>query len=283
MPPAWRDIAVFLDASPTGEKIGRQAAALARRHKAHLIAIYGLSSEGETIAAEGYVRGEVAINQVLERHRRSNERRLLAAGRRFAELTHEYEISSEFRAVWRDRSDDDAVLRALHCDLIVSAHPKPPDLPSNWSAERLLMITGTPVLLIPRTWTGEVIGDNVLIAWNRSREARRAANDAMPFIAAARANTILTVDGDRHPEHFGDDPGANLLQHLARHDAKAEVVHAASDGAPVAGIVLGQAAERGANLVVIGAYSRPRTSELLFGGVTRSLLAAAQIPVFISR
>src|SRR3546814_1874158 len=58
-------------------------------------------------------------------------------------------ICSEFRIVWRDSALDDGVLRALHCDLIVAAHPKPMDLPSSWSAERLLLVTGIPVLLIP--------------------------------------------------------------------------------------------------------------------------------------
>src|SRR3546814_7155041 len=79
------------------------------------------------------------------------------------------------------------MLRALHCDLIVAAHPKPADLPSGWSAERLLLATGIPVLMIPAGWGGETIGENVMIAWNRSREARRAVNDAIPFINSARS------------------------------------------------------------------------------------------------
>lgn len=278
---AWRDIAVFLDASPAGEKLAGQAARLAQRHNAHLVGVYGLSRNGDSIASEGFARGEAAIDQVLERHRRSNERRLLVAGRRFAELTGEDKVSAEFRVIWREAADDGSVLRALNCDLIVSAQPKPADQP--WNAERLLMETGTPVLLVPDAWTGDVFGDNVLIGWNRSREARRAVNDAMPFITTSRVNTILTVDSERNPEHFGKDPGANLLQHLERHGAKADVVHAISDGESPAEVILGEAAARGANLLVIGAYSRPRTSELLFGGVTRSLLAASRIPMLISR
>lgn len=281
MPDVWKDIAVFLDASPMGEKLARQAASLAQRHNAHLIGVYGLPRNGESIAYEGYARGEAAIDQVLERSRRSNERRLLVAGRRFAELTREYKVSAEFRVVWREGPQDGSVLRALNCDLIVSAHPKPADQP--WSAERLLTETGTPVLLIPDAWAGDVLADNVLIGWNRSRQARRAVNDAMPFISVSRANTILTVDSNRNPEHFGDDPGVNLLQHLGRHGARAEVAHAESDGEAVADVIIREATARGADLLVIGAYSRPRTSELLFGGVTRSLLATTRIPIFISR
>jgi nucleotide-binding universal stress UspA family protein len=278
---AWNDIAVFLDASPVGEKLGRQAAELARRHNAHLVGVYGLSRDVETTAFDAYARGEAAIDQVLERHSLSNKLKVLAAERRFSGLSRDYRVSAEFRVVWREQPYDGSVLRALDCDLLVSAHPRPNDQP--WSADRLSVVTGTPVLLIPNSWTGEVVGDNVLIGWNRSSQARRAVADAMPFIRATRTNTILIVNSQRNPEHFGTNAGANLLQHLERHDAEAEVVHVSSDGEAIADVIIREAAKRNANLLVIGAYSRKRTTELLFGGVTRSLLTKARIPMLISR
>src|SRR3546814_15468526 len=97
------------------------------------------------------------------------------------------------------------------------------DLPSSWSAERLLLVTGIPVLLIPDGWTGATIGDAPLIAWNRSREARRAVNDALPFINMAAKVTLLTIDSDRNPGHYGDDPGTNLAEPPPRQVATDEV------------------------------------------------------------
>src|SRR3546814_18023181 len=94
------------------------------------------------------------------------------------------------------------MLRALHCDLIVAAHPKPADLQSGWLAERLLLATGIPVLMIPAGWGGETIGENVMIAWNRSREERRAVNDAIPFNNYASNVTILTNDSGRNTQRF---------------------------------------------------------------------------------
>src|SRR3546814_7194811 len=117
--------------------------------------------------------------------------------------------------------------------------------------------------MIPAGWGGEAIGENVLIAWNRSREARRAVNDAIPFINSASNVTILTIDSGRNPERFGTEPGANLLEHLSRHGARVEIANITSEGAPVADVILDQAAERDANLLVIGAYrSEEHTSEL---------------------
>ena len=48
-----------------------------------------------------------------------------------------------------------------------------------------------------------------------------------------------------------------------------------SDGAPIAEAISKQAIEHNADLLVLGAYSRPRMTEILFGGTTRSLLANA--------
>lgn len=278
----WRDIAVFLDASARGEKVGRDAALLAQQQNAHLIGVYGIKRPAISHQADGYVRGG-AIRELIAEQRRSAEQQALTAGRWFGEFLDEYKISSEFRVVWNDGQFGDLALRSLHCDLIVATHPQPEHLPSSWSAEQLLRVTGIPVLLIPTAWQGDRIGRHVIIAWNRSREARRAVNDAMPFLGSADEVTILVVDGDHDRDRFGEDPGRNLLQHLSRHEAKVQLSQIRSEGASIAEAISAEAVRRGADLLVIGAYSRPRATEALFGGVTRSLLSGARIPMFISR
>ena len=281
MDPIWKDIAVFLDGTPQGEKIGRHAASLARRHKAHLVGVFGLSHSAFQ-PAESFARGHAALNTVFLRTRADDEAETAAAARAFAALADDFAISSEFRIIWRNEVDDGA-LRSLQSDLIVAAQPKPGGLPQNWSALGLLLATGTPVLLIPETWSGENIGDTVLIAWNRSREARRAANDAIPFLATAKRVVIVTVDSDRDHKRYGSEPGKHLVEHLARHGAHAEVADVSSEGKSISEAILNQALSQNADLLVIGAYSRSRTSEMLFGGVTRSLLASTQLPMLISR
>lgn len=282
MIPNWKDIAVFLDATLEDIRIGTQAAALARKHGAHLVGIYGLSHSG-LHPAETYARGEGAVHSVLSRIRAADEAKVQAAARAFASVSEEFGISSEFRIVWRNEHDTDGALRALHCDLIVAAHPRPEDLPHNWSAERLLLATGTPVLLIPRVWSGATLGNKVLIAWNRSRQAGRAVNDALPFITTAEKVVVVTVDSERNVQRFGSEPGVHLVEHLARHDAHAELVELSSGDTTIAGAILAEANHQAADLLIIGAYSHPRTTEILFGGVTRSLLSTTHLPMLISR
>lgn len=58
---------------------------------------------------------------------------------------------------------------------------------------------------MPDGWAEARIGARIVIAWNGSREVRRAVNDAMPFLAAAAQVTILTVD-DARSIRLDDEP-----------------------------------------------------------------------------
>lgn len=277
--PEWRDIAVFLDESPAGDRIGRHAARLAQSHKAHLIGIHGVLRRLHP--SDAVVRGP-ALKDLLDQRRQADEQRAAQAGRHFADMVLEHEIGSEFRVVWHGGETDGAALRSLHCDLIVAAHPRLPDLPAAWSGERLLMDTGTPVLIIPDGWPDRPIGRRLLIAWNRSREARRAVGDAMPFIRTAEEATIVVIDRAGQDD---DDSvaGAHMFDHLSRHGAPVRIVEVESAGRPIAQVLADTAREQGADLLVLGAYSRPRAQELIFGGTTRTLLANPMMPLFISR
>ena len=276
----WKDIAVVMDATEQGQGVALHAARLARRQEAHLVGVYGIQRQ-PVHPSESYARGE-GVRHVAERHRRADEEHVLAAGRAFSDLAGALAVSSEFRVVWRDALDQGAALRSLHCDLIVAGHPKPRDLPDGWTGERLLLATGTPVLLIPNAWTAEAVGQTVVVAWNGSRAVRRAVNDALPFLLAATQVVVLAVDGARR-DRTGEDSTTEITRHLERHDVTAIVRRVDSGGAPVADVIWEQCANLHADLLVVGAYSHPRTTELLFGGVTRTLLAECTLPLFLSR
>lgn len=280
----FRDIAVFLDNSPAGTALARHAARLAGAHAAHLIGIYGLDRHADEDRSGSYVRGQAAISQMVDRQRASAARKVLAVGRDFAALTGDDGISSEFRIVWRDGMEDQKVLRGLHSDLIVAAQPKPEGLPAGWTAAGLMQLTGTPLLLIPQVWQGDEIGQRVLIAWNRSREARRVVGDAMPFLHKARQVTILTVDPDRDPDREdGGVPGANLQQHLARHGIAADLASVAAEGDTLSHVLATEVAARGADMLILGASGRSRASTLFFGGTSRALMAGLPVPMVLSR
>lgn len=68
---------------------------------------------------------------------------------------------------------------------------------------------------------------------------------------------------------------------LTEHDIAAEL-HAVPDGeGPVAEHILRTAHQLGADLLVMGAYAHGEWREAIFGGVTRYMLAHADLPLFM--
>lgn len=219
---------------------------------------------------------------MMELQKTRNEENILAAGRHFAALARTHEISSEFRFFWTDQARDDVFLQTLHADLVLLGHPKLHGMPEGWTADRLLRVTGVPVLLVPEGWQGNSLGDHLLIGWNASRQARRAIVDAMPLIALAKSVTVLVVDADNGEHPYGPEAGADIALVLARHGARVEVAQVKSEGEPIGDVILANVAKE-TDLVMIGARSHARSTEILFGGVTRTLLAKSTIPLFMSR
>jgi nucleotide-binding universal stress UspA family protein len=282
-PSNWKNISVFLDDTPESGKVGECAATLAQRFGAHLIGIHSIAGTPGEYASDCFARGKKAIDSILSRRQDAEKEQALAVGQRFAGLSKQHDISIEYRVIWSGRADEEALLNSLHCDLVILGHPKPHGLPRGWTAERLLIASGVPILIVPDIWQGETVGSKVLVAWNASREARRAIADAMPILSTAQSVTVLVVDPDKSPLKHGEEPGADIATHLSRHGVKVDVEQVKSDGKPIAEIIGSQALEQHADLIVIGAYSHARSTEIIFGGVTRALLASMPIPMLVSR
>jgi nucleotide-binding universal stress UspA family protein len=62
-----------------------------------------------------------------------------------------------------------------------------------------------------------------------------------------------------------------------------EVRRLSSGGEDVGRLLLSQAAAFGADLVVMGAYGHSHLNAWMFGGVTRTILREAGLPVLMSR
>ena len=275
-----KNVVVFVDPSPAGEARTRYAVKLCLRHGARLIGIFVAPSGWQGNPADSYARGHDAIRELIERHRAEELAASDAASRSFAALTAPDDISFEFRII-RDDATEHAKLHSLHADLVIVGHPRPGGLPEQWSADGLLLATGVPVLIVPDRWTGETIAERILLGWNASREARRAITDSLPLLAAAQSVAVVVVDPARNERH-GEEPGADVALYLSRHGATVTVVQIQSDGLPVADVILEHALQHQIDLIVVGAYSHARSREAIFGGVTRSLLKKATIPILIA-
>jgi nucleotide-binding universal stress UspA family protein len=278
----FKSIAVFIGTSPSAEARVLFAARLACRHGAHLIGLYVVPSLMSGSAAESFVLGHTAVREVIAQHRAREDEAIELAKRSLSAICGRQDISFEFRPLVQAELGDDLVLNSLHADLVVAGGgPGNGGLPNGWSAETLLLATGVPCILLPESWNGSAAAEHVVVAWNASRQARRAIADALPLLVTAKSVTVLLVDPKKNSRH-GEEPGADIAHYLSRHGVKVAVEQVASNGAPVAGVILDRARQHAADLVVIGAYSHARAAQMVLGGVTRSLLREATLPLLIA-
>jgi len=148
--------------------------------------------------------------------------------------------------------------------------------------EQVLMNNARPTLLVPHARHFERFGDNVLLAWDGSRGCTRAAADALPILRQA-AQVRLCVW-----RRESDPPAATIRANLASVDrwlswqgVTARIAVETSTGR-VGDAILEMAALCAADLLVMGTYGHARWAERLFGGATRTALARAPLPLFMS-
>jgi nucleotide-binding universal stress UspA family protein len=278
-----KNIGVFVDATPEGEKRIDYAATLAHQCGAHLAGIHVVSAVRPEYRSDYYVIGEKAIRGMYAQRKDADEAATSNVRRRFEAISAKRDLSAEFRVIRRGGPDEDITLSSLHSDLVVIGQRELQELRGYASPEKLLLSSGTPILVLPSGWKSESIGNKILVGWNASREARRAVADALPFLVAASSVTLLVVDSDARAARHGEEPGADIALYLTRHGARVDVEQVFSKGTPVADIILSHAADHGMDLIVIGAYGHARFVEVVFGGVTRTLLRQTPIPILLSR
>jgi nucleotide-binding universal stress UspA family protein len=174
--------------------------------------------------------------------------------------------------------------QARHADLVIvgQADPETASVDDALLAEAAFMDSGRPALAIPYIGPRTLPPRQVILAWDGSREAARAAGDALPFLTGAARVVVLIVDAARHSHQLGAEPGADIATHLARHGVKVEVKQVPSGGVPTGDVILAQASDEGADLLVIGGYGHSRLRERILGGVTRHLLEHMTCPVLLS-
>lgn len=134
-----------------------------------------------------------------------------------------------------------------------------------------------PVFSIPAAPRPFDAGGPAMVAWNGSYEAAHALRFALPLLKLASAVHLVEITDDRR-----DFPATTAAEYLSRHGIAPEL-HAVPHGERETGAaLLHRAAEIGASHIVMGAYGHSRLREMMLGGVTRTLLTHAEIPLFMA-
>lgn len=175
----------------------------------------------------------------------------------------------------------EAEANARVADLVICAQADGFKRARRMFIERVLFQAGRPVLLVPASPTQERSWKRLLIGWNAEAEAMRAVSAAMPLLKRAEQVVVATIDAKPSgSDHIGP-PGCDLAGHLSRHDISVELRNVDGLGRPAHRALIDEAVAIGADAIVLGAYGRSRAQEMLFGGVTRALLAETPLPLLL--
>lgn len=256
---------------------------MAFRLAGELADVFGAAVEAVhyTVSARGMA---VAIADDMSGSILASERRREAARAAVSEAAFGSELSkkpgSSFASAMRDDMDD-MLIRARTTDLLVVGRPgSDPENKSPATVSAALFDSACPVIIAPPSGAlGEL--KEIVIAWNGSQQAARAIRFALPFLKKAKSVTIVVVGAEKHPV------GTKRIEEwLGRHGLTVGLV--SIDPGVVSARARGRALlgfthDRGASMLVMGAYGSSKVMEFLgLGGATTKVITACRVPVLMA-
>jgi nucleotide-binding universal stress UspA family protein len=268
-----------------GENVLAHAAAIARRHNAHIEAVHCRARPKDMIpvgvAVPRALHAQIEAQAVELAN--AEEASLQALFRELMERLSLDVIDSgvppfdRASAGWCEEQGKQMDVIKRHgrlADLVAVAKPdRDRNLGTN-TLKAALFNTGRPVLVCPPTDNPPaVLGARIAIAWNGSSEAARAIALALPLIQ--EADEVIVLDGGTG-DHGAS--GSELMRYLEIRGiaAQRDALAAVSDPGVA---ILAAAKAANADLLVMGAYSRSREYESVFGGATQHVVDSTRMPV----
>lgn len=188
-------------------------------------------------------------------------------------------------ATWYELENRSDLLKILmYSDLVITnqdAYDQDSEHSYHSFINTLIFETGKPVMLIPTEWSQPLIGSRIIVGWDESKEASRAINDAMPMLQQAEYVDVISVDCK---EVEGLSNTSKISSYLSKRNVTNQF-HLQTTGKDLETpekVLLSNAKNAEANLIVIGGYGHTRLRELVLGGTTRYLIKHSSVPVLMS-
>lgn len=145
--------------------------------------------------------------------------------------------------------------------------------------DMIAMVSGRPVLLVPREFDMSTFNEHAVLAWDGKRASARALGDAMQILKTKSLVTIVTVDDGDAGSSL---PEIDVETALLRHGIRTERAHLKRNGKSVANRILKFLDQVQPRLLVMGAYEHSKFRQSIVGGVTSTVLKKAKVPILIS-
>ncbi len=274
-----KTILACLDTPNQAKDTLHNALPIARKHGSHLI---GLHVQDQVVFYPGvsvHVPSEIYTAFQVRQEENTD-----AVKAEFDDLTSTASFPCEWRsvkAISPDRAD--RYVDAAHTtDMVIVAQSKTDlDQSAQYHAqEHLIRRSGRPVLHVPAGYSGDGLGKTVVVGWSPTRETARAVHDMLPLLESGAEVIVATVSKGASEGYEG---ATELARALDRHGFKADVIHRTMTHTNIAEELDSLAFERGADLIVTGAFGHSRLYDFVIGAVTLDLMRHARLPVLFSR
>ncbi len=271
----FKDLLLLLKTGSGGRGALELGLAMARTHAASLTALC-LCGEPTPTIAEGFAIGPRAVGAVIKRLDAEVAAAVAPVGAAFRAKVAELGLDGAWESPVMEPLAEDVALFARAFDLAIVGR----GADDRALAEQIVLLGGTPCMVVGEGERAPVAFDRVVVAWDASRPAKRAVQDALPILARARTVRLVGVGRTVDPRpHAGQ---VAILRHLRRHGVEAAFARVEHQGVSTGAALLREGGRFEADLLVLGAYGHCLLAEAIFGGTTRTVLAQAALPILIS-
>jgi len=284
-----KTILASLSGLSSDRSVLESAVAAAQIEGGHIQCLHTRIDAVEAAGVLGLSSPRVDLHSSLQQIAEQEEKRSRHAWQAFDEVSKRHAIAvlgtpgdgASISIAWKENQSflNESLNEARYHNLTVMARDE------ELSSERIvsvLMRSGRPLLIAPAKPVG-VMGKKVAIAWKATAEAARALTAASFILSRAERVVILSVSEDAAGEDRDRFSAEQMARQLAWQGIKAEVRMSYSPLVSTSQALVDMAYDSDADLLVTGAYGHSRMREMIFGGVTRDLLSASALPVFMVR
>ncbi|NTE86210.1 universal stress protein [Agrobacterium rubi] len=279
----YKTILAVMDTAENAHKLEGFVVSLANDFSAHVVGLHMETFATIPLVAPMEIPDPATVQAVQEvAHEETTE-----VGRIFKQTMSAGGVSHEWRSFMASvgYASSSALQSARCADIVIARQPNSSALSdSRGDLDNFLYESGRPVLLVPHILTQPKPVRRVLVAWNGSREATRAVFDALPFLIAAESVEIFSFGADDSDDDAKPPAGNDLASTLARHGINVTVTsQEKAQGVSAKSAIESRLADNSVDLLVMGAYGHSRWWEMLFGGVTRTVLDKTTALTLLSR
>ncbi len=179
-----KTILVCLTSEASAESLMTAAAVLARRHDAHLIGLHTVETLMVYPAIAMHVPDAIFVSYSVSQTGHADALKAI-----FDRHTRTEDFVSEWRLIKSENQPAaDRIVESARCaDLVVmaAAGSEGDSGAQIRMLETVIRECGRPVIVVPTGFNADTLGRSVLIGWNGTREATRAAHDTLGLLQDA--------------------------------------------------------------------------------------------------